>query len=741
MFERPLLYLVPPYAVTLLIAVRFGLVPTPFLCLPALAILLVGAAFAVRHRRTFTVLAMLCAAAFALVQLSLYDMYLVQPVRELNGRRAVVRATVLQDASVYEDGQRAELRVEPNRYLHRSFRTFCYLPLDETPLVAGDRIEAHVTFYRSNSDRERSLAADGCFIAAFSTKDKSGDVIGFERFGSASGSPRYLPQRIARFCKNAVSAALPEREAGLLRGLLLGDRTGISDDDTLSFRMAGLSHLVAVSGLHVGYLAAFCFVLLGRKWGVYLSLPLILLFVPVAGATPSVIRAAVMYGITALGFILRRDVNPKLSLMAALALLLLLNPYAAAGVGLQLSFSATLGLILFASSMQHRLLAPFAECTRLTRRLLAFPAGALSCTVCASIFTLPVSLACFGRASLLSLLANLPAAALTGVCFVFGYLLCAVSAACPAIVPVFAAPLRLMLHFLLVLAERISSLPFGSIDLSRPLGITALALAGAAVIVWLTAGSRVRWRIVLPLVCCTVGGLFITDAVLRAGEYSVTYLPCGSGQAIILSDTRGHATLIDCAGTSRSAASLTHEWMRLNDVSRIDTLILTAVDMGHARDLPQLLENVKVERILIPSGCTETAKNAELLQLCEQYHAEEITESQSMIGAAAPVSVFPVVEGKLGVCIADKVLFLHSATKKQLSAFAEEGGELPHADELMLSQSTVSDAEMLAPLLNRMQTKKILVTAERETSALRCGSVPCESANISGEIVRRYKKE
>lgn len=59
MFERPLLYLVPPYAAMLLIAVRFGLVPSPFLCLPALAVLLIGAAFAVRHRRAFTVLAML----------------------------------------------------------------------------------------------------------------------------------------------------------------------------------------------------------------------------------------------------------------------------------------------------------------------------------------------------------------------------------------------------------------------------------------------------------------------------------------------------------------------------------------------------------------------------------------------------------------------------------------------------------------------------------------------------------
>ena len=73
MFERPLLYLVPPYAVMLLIAGRFGIVPSPFLCLPALAVLLIGAAFAVRHRRAFTVLAMLCAAVFALVQLSLCD--------------------------------------------------------------------------------------------------------------------------------------------------------------------------------------------------------------------------------------------------------------------------------------------------------------------------------------------------------------------------------------------------------------------------------------------------------------------------------------------------------------------------------------------------------------------------------------------------------------------------------------------------------------------------------------------
>ena len=460
---------------------------------------------------------------------------------------------------------------------------------------------------------------------------------------------------------------------------------------------------------------------------------------PVAGATPSVIRAAVMYLIAAAGFILRRETNAMISLMAALALLLLCNPFAVFSLSLQLSFAATLGLLLFASTMQHRLSAPFAECSR----LIAVPVGAVTCTVCASVFTLPISLATFGRASLLSLIANLPAAPLAGVCFVLGYLLCAVSAVFPALVPLFAVPLRLLLRFLLILAERIASLPFGSVDATRSLSLAALALAGAAVLVWLTVGSHVRWRIVLPLVCCAVIGLFTADTVIRAGEYRITCLPCGSGQAIILSDTRGHMTLIDCAGagSARNAAALTHEWMRLNGQHRIDTLILTAVDQGHARDLPALLDKVKVGRILVPSGVPQSAKNAELLTLCQQYSAEEISREQTLTDSAAPVSVFPVTAGKLGVCIADRLLVLHSATPKQLEIYFSETRDLPRADELVLSQSAFGAEKTLTGALHLMQTRNILIAARNEDFTLQYGDVSCESTYLSGEIVRRYKKE
>ena len=79
-------------------------------------------------------------------------------------------------------------------------------------------------------------------------------------------SLRWIPQRIARFCKQAIQDTLPQREAGLLTGLLIGNTDGISDADTISLRIAGLSHLVAVSGLHVGFLVAFCYLISDAGW-------------------------------------------------------------------------------------------------------------------------------------------------------------------------------------------------------------------------------------------------------------------------------------------------------------------------------------------------------------------------------------------------------------------------------------------------------------------------------------------
>ena len=209
-------------------------------------------------------------------------------------------------------------------------------------------------------DRAAYQASEGCYIAGAYATDEEHNAVQFEVLDSKRDSLRFAPQRIARFCRNTVQRALPEREAGLLTGLLVGGSKNLSDTDQTAFRIAGLSHLVAVSGLHIGFLVGFCTLLFGKRWGTVVSIPLVLLFVPVAGATPSVLRAALMYLTAAGGFLLRRRSGGLNALLMALAVLLLVNPYAIASVGLQLSFASTLGLILFAGKLQHALEKPFA---------------------------------------------------------------------------------------------------------------------------------------------------------------------------------------------------------------------------------------------------------------------------------------------------------------------------------------------------------------------------------------------
>ena len=125
--------------------------------------------------------------------------------------------------------------------------------------------------------RPRAAISRGAYAT-----DEEHNPVKFEVLDSKRDSLRFAPQRIARFCRNAVQRTLPEREAGLLTGLLVGESKNLSDTDQTAFRIAGLSHLVAVSGLHIGFLVGFCTLLFGKRWGTVVSIPLVLLFVPVA---------------------------------------------------------------------------------------------------------------------------------------------------------------------------------------------------------------------------------------------------------------------------------------------------------------------------------------------------------------------------------------------------------------------------------------------------------------------------
>lgn len=206
---------------------------------------------------------------------------------------------------------------------------------------------------------------------------------------------------------------LPERARALLSALLLGSRGLLTPEEKEAFQEAGVAHLLALSGLHVGILVAGGWVLLGlmrvpRAWRYPLLIPVVATYALIGGLRVSLLRAAIMFAVLGLfwflwerGWVARPWLDPLQGLSLAAILVLLIWPWSALDAAFQLSFSATAGIIL---------LLPNWTRTGLRRCLPHLPryfADLLAVSACAQLAVLPFLGASFGYLAPYGLLANL----------------------------------------------------------------------------------------------------------------------------------------------------------------------------------------------------------------------------------------------------------------------------------------------------------------------------------------------
>jgi competence protein ComEC len=200
---------------------------------------------------------------------------------------------------------------------------------------------------------------------------------------------------------------MPEREAELARGFVLGEDDRIDAATVEDFRRAGLSHLLAVSGQNVALLALLAMPLLAAL-GMSLRARLvwiiaaIAVYVPLAGGGPSIVRAGVMGALTLLATLAGRRTSRLYALAIAAIVTLAIDPRVGADIGWQLSFAAVLGILAFARSLRA------AIASRLGSGGLpgALAEGA-AVTVAATLATAPLIAFHFGALSTMSLVANL----------------------------------------------------------------------------------------------------------------------------------------------------------------------------------------------------------------------------------------------------------------------------------------------------------------------------------------------
>jgi competence protein ComEC len=236
-----------------------------------------------------------------------------------------------------------------------------------------------------------------------------------ERIAANAGSPvlTTLDQLRLR-AQQQINTYLPEPQAGLLSGILLGSERGISPELDDAFSTVGASHVIAISGFNMAVIAALVSRTFGhwirRRWlAIALSIGVLIAYTIFVGANGAVVRAALMSSLLVIGEGLRRRTYVPASLAFAALLMSLLNPTVLWDISFQLSFFATIGLALFTPVLQTRFDALLASLfpETVANRLGGWLSEPIIVTLAALAFTLPLIAMYFGRVSLLVLPVNL----------------------------------------------------------------------------------------------------------------------------------------------------------------------------------------------------------------------------------------------------------------------------------------------------------------------------------------------
>ncbi|MEW5868082.1 MAG: ComEC/Rec2 family competence protein [Chloroflexota bacterium] len=451
----------------------------------------------------------------------------------------------------------------------------------------------------------------------------------------------------------------PDPEASLMAGILLGIESGIPESVQTAFKETGTSHIIAISGFNFSIIAVMFTYLFGRlfgRWrGMLAAFVGIAVYAMLAGAGAAVIRAAIMGVISQFGKQMGRRQNGVNTLLFVAAVMALFDPYVPWDVGFQLSFMATLGLVLYTDPLSQAF-TRFAG-RRLpadAARRLAGPVGEYFLfTMAAQVTTLPVTIYHFQRLSLSSLLANPlilpvqpPVMILGGLAVLVGLWIAPLGQALAYLTWPFIGYTIRMVEF--VAQHFTGSVALGAVSLPLVLAFYFVLFAWPFVQTRLQASwarqagdsvPRLAWVLLLGLGVATI---VVWQVVLSApdGRLHLSVLDVSgdarSGDALLIQTPLGRTLLVDGGPSpSRLSDSLGR---RLPLTRRsLDYLIVASVEPGQLDALPGVLERFPASNVLW-SGAPLGTFEARSLQ-------EYLAQAQIPVSKAQAGQVFDLGEG------------------------------------------------------------------------------------------------
>jgi competence protein ComEC len=440
------------------------------------------------------------------------------------------------------------------------------------------------------------------------------------------------------YALDQVYRIFPDPEASLLAGILLGDDNGLPADLQQAYKNTGTAHIIAISGFNIAILAGLFVTLfsrlLGSRKGAIAAVIGITIYTVLVGATASVVRAAIMGGLAIFAQQVGRRQNGLNTLAFTGAVMAVINPNTLWDVGFQLSFAATLGMILYAGPFQDWFTGLLARhLPAETARKVAGPVGGyVLFTLAAQLTTLPIMAYQFGRISLIAVIANpfiLPAQpavmVLAGLALLLSFIYLPLGKVAGWIAWPFAAYTNRAVEFfnrfphgVIVLGEfsflfvLLFYILLLTITFARPPLKQSLrtVLAPSVVLAALAISTYLAWS---ALFAAPDGNLHLT--FFNVGSADAILIQTPGGRSLLVNGGKSPSTLADALGRRLSPFDRSLDW-----------LVIASPQEQQMAALPRNLDRFPVENVLW-AGNMDASYSAEQVGLWLTSNATQVTQA------------------------------------------------------------------------------------------------------------------
>lgn len=487
-------------------------------------------------------------------------------------------------------------------------------------IEAYGKISGKVHLYQSFGKQEGFSLRQSDYAKRIHMRAYLYEYEGYEVLPAAQKPPYYYALAAKKSMQSALDRLLPKEEAGVTKAVLLGDKTGLTEQVRSDFETAGTYHLLVVSGLHMtvifqGLLKLLKLCRLPHRISCIITAFGVLCFMAITGFTPPVMRSGMMSLLFLGAMLFGRKPDALNSLGIAVLSLCLYNPYAAADLGFLLSVASTLGLILLSKPIERFFVERMVKIRR-GKRFLRWLTGSVSASLAVTVSAMPILLLGFPSFSVLAFLSNLimiPPTTVLMPTAAFSALFEAIPSL-NIIAKPFVLLAGLLAKYLIFAAHWLAKIPFATVPADYDfmllwLAMTLFLLATALFL----ARRKLLIRTVMALsVILLVAGVFSYQLANR-DTIRVSVLDVSEGLSVVVT-AGGQTAVLGCNAYSNY---VTAQYLKGHGIGEITYLQAVSDENAEYRNLGKLAQSFSTERLLLPKG---------------EYFAADLEKSLERIG-------------------------------------------------------------------------------------------------------------